>query len=124
MALGELGEAVQAKLEVVVLERLHQAEVTLGEMDRLVAGNGADHGNVEGANGALDRGAMAVAADAVEDDAGDADARIEAGKAEHRRGGGLGLARDVEHEKDRQAKVDGKLRGCALADRAGACAVE
>ena len=124
MALGELGEAMQTKLEVVVLERLHQSEVTLGEMDRLVAGNGADHGNVEGGDGALDRGAMAVAADTVEDDAGDADARIEAGKAEHRRGGGLGLARDVEHEKDRQAKVDGKLRGCALADRAGACAVE
>ena len=73
---------------------------------------------------ALDRGAMAVAADAVEDNSVDADAWIEAGIAEHRCGGGLGLARDVEHEKDRQAKVDGKLRGCALADRSGACAVE
>ena len=124
MALGELGEAMQAKLEVVVLERLHQAEVALGEMDCLVARDGADHRNVERADGALDRGAVAVAADTIQNDAGDADARIEAGKAEHRCGGGLGLAGDVEHEKDRQAKVDGKLRGCALADRAGAGAVE
>ena len=124
MALGELGEAVQAKLEVVVLERLHQAEVALGEMDRLVARYGADHGNVERGDGALDRGAMAVAADAVEDDTGDANARIEAGKAEHRGGGRLGLARDVEHEKDRQAKLNGKLGGCALPDGAGARAVE
>ena len=124
MALGELGEAMQTKLEVVVLECLHQSEVTLGEMDRLVARNGADHRNVEGGNGALDRGAMAVAADAVEDNSVDADARIEAGKAERRRGGRLGLARDVEHEQDGHAKLDGELGGCSLADRAGACAVE
>ena len=103
--LGELGEAMQAKLEVVVLERLHQPEMALGEMDRLVARDGADHRDVERADGAFDRGAMAVAADAVEDDAGDADARIEAGKAEHRCRGRLRLAGNVEHEQDRETKV-------------------
>ena len=91
------------KLEVVVLERLHQSEVPLGEMDGLVAGNGAEDRDVERGDGALDRGAMAVAADTVEDDTGDAEARIEAGKAEHRGGCGLGLAGNIEHKKDRQA---------------------
>ena len=124
IALGKLGEAMQAKLEVVVLERLHQAEVTLGEMDRLVARDGADHRNVERADGAFDRGAMAVAADTIQNDAGDANAGIEAGKAEHRCGGGLRLAGDIEHEQDRETEVDGKLGGGALADRAGASAVE
>ena len=119
IALGKLGEAMQAKLEVVVLERLHQAEVTLGKMDRLVARDGADHRNVERADGAFDRGAMAVAADTIQNDAGDANAGIEAGKAEHRGGGGLRLAVNVEHEQDRQTEVDGKLGRGALADRAG-----
>ena len=40
--------AMQAKLEVVVLERLHQAEVPLGEMDRLVARNGAENRECRG----------------------------------------------------------------------------
>ena len=114
MALGELGEAMQAKLEVVVLERLHQAEVPLGKMNRLVARNGAEDRDVEGGDGALDRGAMAIAADTIQHDTGDADARIEAGKAEHRGCGGLRLARDVEHEQDRQTKVNGELRRGAL----------
>ena len=124
MALGKLGEAMQAKLEVVVLERLHQSEVTLGKMNCIVAGNGADHGNVERGDGALDRRAMAVAADTVEDDAVDAKARIEAGKAKHRGGGRLRLAGYIENKQNGETKVDGKLGGCALPDRAGACAVE
>ena len=93
-------------------------------MDRLVARDGADHRNVERADGAFDRGAMAVAADTIQNDAGDANAGIEAGKAEHRGGGGLRLAGDIEHEQDRETEVDGKLGRCPLADRAGARAVE
>ena len=93
-------------------------------MDRLVARNGAEDRDIEGGDGALDRGAMAIAADTIQYDTGDADARIEAGKAEHRGCGGLRLARDVEHEQDRETKVDGKLCRGALPDRADACAVE
>ena len=99
-----------------MLERLHEAEVALGQMHRLVARQGADDGDVEGANGTLDQGAMARAADAVEDHAGDADARIEARKAEHRCCGGLRLPGNVEHEQDRETKADGKLGGGSLAD--------
>ena len=45
----------------------------------------------------------------VEDDAGDADARIVGRAAQRHRGGGLGGPRDVEHQDDRPAVAGGDV---------------
>ena len=56
---------------------------------------------------------MAFAADAIEDDAGDAHRRIVRRKTAHECGRRLRLPRHVEHEDDRQAKMRGEIGGGA-----------
>ena len=60
-----------------------------------------------------DHRAMPFAADAVENDAGDAHGRIVRGKAAHQRCRRLRLSRDVDHQHDRQAEMRGKIGGGA-----------
>jgi len=64
--------AMQAKLEVVVLERLPPGRGDARKMNRLVAGNGATTGISSVAMARSTAAAVAVAADTVEDDTGDA----------------------------------------------------
>ncbi len=103
-----------------MLACLHQPEVTLRKMDRLVAGNGTNDRNAEWRDGALDHETMPLAADAIEHDAVDVDSRVVTGKATQHCGGGLSLARDVENKEDGQIECDREFGGGAgsLAARA------
>ena len=67
---------------------------------------------------------MAVAADPVEDNTRDADARIEVRKTEQDRCCRLRLPRDIEYEQNRQAKLQRKLRGRAVPDPSSTRAIE
>ena len=72
MALGKVGETRKPRGEVGVLARLDEAEMPFGQGQRLIAGNDAEHRHARGLHGFRDQDAMALAADAVEHDAGDA----------------------------------------------------
>ena len=75
MRLDEVGDRLEPRLERLGLARLHEAEMALGQRDRVVARQRADDRNAERLD-RLDREpAMALAADAIEDDAGDAEPR-------------------------------------------------
>ncbi len=60
---------------------------------------------------------MALAADAVEHDAGDVHGRVVGGEAARHRGRRLRLAGDIEHEQHRQAEARGEIGGGAAAAR-------
>ena len=79
--LHDVGEPVEKLVECGVLARLHQAEMALGQRQRRVAQDGADHRHADRGDGVGGQAPMPLAADAVEHDAGDADAGIVAGKA-------------------------------------------
>ena len=84
---------VEPRREIRMLARLHQAEMPLGQHQRLVARDRAEHRNAERRERVGDQGAMAVAAELVEHDAADANLRIERGEARRDRGRRLRLAR-------------------------------
>src|SRR6476619_5578994 len=67
---------------------------------------------------------MTVAADPIKDDAGNANARIEACNAERHRCCGLCLSCHVEHEQNRQTQVNGEFRRGAFANRTSASTIE
>src|SRR5262245_49471680 len=98
MSLDQIGEAFKQRIEVAVLAGLHQTEVALGEMHRLLARNGSEDRKAERRDGRFDHTAMPIAADAIENEAGDVSARIMGSKTAHERRGRLRLAGDIENE--------------------------
>ena len=120
MALGHRGEAIDQGFEIGVLAGLHEAEMALGQCERRLVRHGADDGNNERADRFGDDCAVPFAADTIQDDAGDAHGRIVRGKTSHDSRGRLHLARNIEHQHDRQAEMRGEIGGgAAPAGRTG-----
>ncbi len=106
------------------LRGLHQAEVALGQGQRLAARQRAEHGEAGGFNGIGGETAVAFAGDAVQHDAADAHARVQRGATGGHGRGGLRLPRDVEHQQHRQAEPGGEVGGGAGLARGSGHAVE
>src|SRR6266446_9875839 len=70
---GHVREAIEARSQVAMLARLDKAEVPRGQNDMVLARQRAEDANAELCDRIGHQGAMAVAADAVEHDARDAD---------------------------------------------------
>ena len=110
MALRHVGEAVEPGREVGVLAGLHQAEMAFRHRQRRIARHRAEHRHSRCGHGIGDEPAMALAADPVEHDAGDAHGRVVGGDAAHHRGRRLRLAGHIEHEQHRQAEARARDR--------------
>ena len=89
----------------------HQAEVALDDAELRIVEHGAEHRHV---GVVLDDGAqlgfVARAAEAVEDDAGDADVAIEGLVAEDQRGDAARHAARIQHQHDGQVEQPGQRR--------------
>ncbi len=105
-AARDLADALAAALGLV---GRHQAEMALDDAHARVVGHRADHGHV---GVVLDHGAqlglVAAAAQAVEDDAGDADVPVEGLVAEDQRRDAARHAARVEHQHHRQRQQVGQ----------------
>jgi len=113
MALGMVGEMRKPCGEIGVLARLNEPEMPFGQGQRFIAGNDAEHRHARGLHGFRHQDAMALAADAVEQNAGDAHRVIVRAKAARHRGGGLRLAGDVENEQHGKMEARGEIGRCA-----------
>ena len=71
MRLDEIGDRLEARVERLRLARLHEAQMALGQRDRVVARQRAHDRNAHRLDRLDDKPAMALAADAIDDDAGD-----------------------------------------------------
>ena len=102
---------------------LDETEMALRQRQRVSRGSAPSTGISSARDCLGNERAMAFAADAIEDDAGDAHGRIVRAKTAHDRGCRLRLPRHVEHQHDRQAKMRGEIGGgAAAAGRSGAAA--
>ncbi len=86
-------ERIEARVEIGGLLGLHEAEMALGQRNVRLAGQGAEHGQAESFDRLGRETPVPFAADLVDDDAGDADARIVGRAALGDGGGGLRLVR-------------------------------
>ncbi len=102
-ALRHVGEPVEMPGEVRVLAGLHQAEMALRQGQRRVPQDGADHRHADRLDGVGGQAPVTLAAQPVEDDAGDPHVAVVGGEALGDGGGGLRLTGGVEHQDDRQA---------------------
>ncbi len=100
-----------------MLAGLHQAEMPLRQCKRRLPRQSAENRDAKRGDCVGNKRAVPRTADAIENDAGDADGRVVRGKAAHQCRGGLGLPRDVDHQHDRQSKVRGKVRRRATSPR-------
>ena len=124
MLFGGCGEAIEQRHQIGMLARLHQAEMALRQSERGLARQRADNRHAECGDRVRDQGAMPFAADAVQDHAGDAHARIVRCEATHQRCSRLRLPRHVDDKDDRQAEMRGEVGGGAAAAGRRAGAVE
>ncbi len=115
MLFGGLGEAIDEQCQIGMFAGLHQAEMALGQSECGLASQRAEDGNIERSDGVRDQRAMPFAADAVQDHAGDAHARVVRREAANQRGRRLRLPRHVDDEDDRQGKLRGEVGGGAAA---------
>ena len=76
MRLDEVGDRLEPGLERMRFARLHEAEMALGQRDLVVSGQRAENRNPHRLDRVDDEPAMALAADAIDDDAGDAEPRV------------------------------------------------
>ena len=99
-----IGGRVEKLLEIVMLAGLHQAEMAFGQAQagRRAARSPARECRAP-STARVSISPVAGAADPIEDDAGDVDARAMAGEAAHQRAGGSSLAPRIDHENDRPA---------------------
>ena len=104
MRLDEVGDRLEPGLERLRLARLHEAEMALGQRDLVVSGQRADDRDPHRLDRLDDEPAMALAADAIDDDAGDAEPRVIGRAALDDRRRRLRLPGDVEDEQDRKPK--------------------
>ena len=73
MRLDKIGDCFEPRVERLRLAGLHQAEMAFGQRDLFVARQRADDRNPQGLDRLDDEPAMALAADAINNDAGDAE---------------------------------------------------
>ena len=112
--LDEVRDRLEPGLERLRLAGLHEAEMALGQRDLVVSGQRAENRDPHRLDRVDDEPAMALAADAIDDDAGDAEPRVVRSAALDHRRRRLRLARDVEDEQDRHAERGGDVgRGAA-----------
>ena len=104
MRLDEIGDRIEARVERLRLARLHQAEMALGQRDLVVARQRADDRNPHRLDRLDDEPAMALAADAIDDDAGDFQPLVIGRAALDDRRRRLRLARHVDDQQDRHAE--------------------
>ena len=71
MRLDKVGDRLEPRLERLCLARLHKAQMALGQCDLLVARQRANDRNAQRLDRLDDEAPMALAADAIDDDAGD-----------------------------------------------------
>ena len=122
--LDEVGDRLEPGVERMRFARLHEAEMALGQCDLGVARQRADDRNPHRLNRVDDEPAMALAADAIDDDASDAEPRVVRSAALDRRRRRLRLPGDVEDEQDRHAERGGDVGRGAAAPALGWDAVE
>ena len=123
----ELGRPVQKLVELPVLARLHQPQMPLGQGERRLARHQAQYRQLgqRRRHRRRQHGSVALAADAVEDDASDAHLRPVAGEAVHEGRRARPLAADVDHQHHRPAGDRRQVGGGAgLGPPVGECAVE
>ena len=102
--LDEVGDRLEPGLERMRFARLHEAEMALGQRDLVVSGQRAENRNPHRLDRVDNQPAMALAADAIDDDAGDAEPRVVRSAALDHRRRRLRLPRDVEDEQHRHAE--------------------
>ena len=102
--LDEVGDRLEPGLERMRFARLHEAEMALGQRDLVVARQRAEDRNPHRLDRVDDEPAMALAADAIDDDAGDAEPRVVSRAALDHRRRRLRLPGNVEDEQDRHAE--------------------
>ena len=73
--LDEVGDHLEPGFERLRLARLHEAQMALGQRHLVVSWQRADNRNPHRLDRLDDETAMALAADAIDDDAGDAEPR-------------------------------------------------
>ncbi len=113
--LDEVGDGLKPRLESVRLARLNEAEMALGQRDFFVARQRADHGDAERLDGLRDQSAVALAADAVDHDARDREARVVGRAALDDGRRRLRLPAHVENQQNRHAEGSGDVRRGAAA---------
>ena len=104
MRLDEIGDRLEARFERLRLARLHQAQMALGQRDCLVARQRAHDRNAHRLDRLNDEPAMALAADAIDDDAGDLQPLVIGRAALDDRRRRLRLAGNVDDQQDRHAE--------------------
>ena len=114
--LDEVGDRLEPRLKRLRFTRLHEAEMALRQRDFVVTGENAHDRDPQRLNRIDDKPAMALAADAIDDHAGDAEARVVHGAALDNGRRRLRLPRDIEDEQHRHAQRGGDVgRGAAAA---------
>ena len=108
-ALGDVGEPVETVFQIGGLPGLHESKVPFRQREAGIAGDRAEQGQTDPIKAVLHEAAVPLARHLVQHDAGDPDARIEAGAAERHGGGGLGLPGRVEHEEHGPAEAGGDV---------------
>ncbi len=124
MRLDDIGDRIEARVERLRLARLDEAEVPLRQSYGFAARQRADDRNAERLDRVDHEAAMPLAADTVDDHAGDLEAPVVSRAALDDRGGRLGLARDVDDEEDRHAERGRDVRRRAAAPARRGHAVE
>ncbi len=120
MSADQFGGAGDEGVEVGTFLRLDQTQVAGGVGEVGEAREAAQDGEAGGGEGAAEHGLVTRAAHAVEDDPGDADLRVVAGKALCQRSDRLRHAGGVDDEDDGEAEDAGEVGGGAAALGRGA----
>ena len=120
MRLDEVGDGLEPRFERIGLARLHEPQVALGQGDGVAARQRADDRDAQRLNGVGRKAAVALAADPVQDHAGQAQPVVVSRAALDDRRGRLRLAGDVERQEHRKAEDGGDVgRGAARPAGAG-----
>ncbi len=101
IALGHVGQAIEPPRQIAMLGCLDEAQVPLRQHDIVRPRQRADDGDIQSRYRINDHAPMAVAADAIEHDACDADAGIVRHEPTQHGGCGLRLRGHVEHQQNR-----------------------
>ena len=120
MRLDEVGHGLEPLIERFGLARLHEPEMAFGQGEGVAARQGADDRDAERLDRLGREPAMALAADPVEDHAGDGEPIVVGRAALDDGRGRLRLAGDVERKQDRKPHEGGDVgRGAAPSGRRG-----
>ena len=104
MRLDEIGDRLEARVERLRLGRLNEAQMALRQRDIFVARHRAHDWNADRLDGLRDQPAVALAADAIDNDAGDFEPLVISAAALDDRGRRLRLAANVDDEQDRHGE--------------------